>query len=358
MDIKFTIAAIAGTICFFISFFSMLLISKRLYPEEWKINSEQFVFVPFFLTFALGVSLSYFIIPDFSDFIYEINYTEILVPLVFTATLYCISIGEKTAKYTPFAILLACVASVFFLPEDSLIISEKIPFWADRLLVIAIWFALSNFYYILNGIDGVLPLQNIGISIGIIILGILEATPYLYSLFAVIYLSISLAYAIFNWYPARLQITKTSAQTIGFLTGWLLLINAAEGSSSSQLILIMFFIVELIGASIKKLTLRNKFSNLTSNTVYYQANVSGLSPFQICSFLTKLQIIFIILGAFQIYAPNPYSLPLLALVIGAWFLSKLQNWQTPDKSLRELNRDFMEDIKQNIEELKNNIGKD
>lgn len=358
MDTKFVIAVAAAIICFLISFFGFVALTGRFYPDEEDAGRDKLVFIPFYAASALGIILLYFFSPDFSDFIYEIGFFDILVPLLCSGIIYVVSLSGRTAGYTPAAILPACIVSAFFLPENALIFEGELPFWLDRAAIIAVWFLFSAMYYILDGIDGVQPVQTGTICTGIIILAVLGATPFLYGLFAAVILAAAVAYAVFNWYPARLNMNRASSQALGFMLGWMLFANAAEGASSSSLILIMFFIIELAGAVIKKITLRDKFADLTTDTVYYQANVSGLSPHHICTFLIKLQIIFIILSAFQIYAPNAYSLPLLALVIGIWFLSKLKNWQTPNKTIRELNRDFMEDIRQNIEDLKNNIGKD
>lgn len=358
MDTKFTIAAAAAIICFLVSFFGFVALTGRFYVDKEDAGGNKLVFMPFYIPSALGIVLLYFFSPDFSDFIHEIGFSNILVPLTCTGIIYVSSLSDRSAKYTLATILPACAVSAFFLPENALIFEGELPFWLDRAAIIAVWFLFSAMYYILDGIDGVQPVQTGTICTGIIILAVLGATPFLYGLFAAVILAATVAYAVFNWYPARLNMNQASSQALGFMLGWMLFANAAEGASSSSLILIMFFIIELAGAVIKKITLRDKFADLTTDTVYYQANVSGLSPHHICTFLIKLQIIFIILSAFQIYAPNAYSLPLLALVIGIWFLSKLKNWQTPNKTIRELNRDFMEDIRQNIEDLKNNIGKD
>lgn len=358
MDTKFILTLIYVVISFFASFFGFVFLSKRRLDANFEEVSPSWTFVPFYGLCLILFPLFYLLTPSVSDFVFEINFLSIFIPLLCAGLVFGISAAPKLKTHIPYALLLAVTISTFYLPQQFLLFDGTLPFWADRLTIIAIWFIFSNFYYILNGIDSIMPLQTLAITFGIFVLSWLEATPFLYGLLAASLFGITGAYSIFNWYPSRLRLDKGSCQTLGFILGWLLFTNSAEGSSASALILIMYYPIELISALVKKISLRDKYSDLISNTTYYQANISGLSPTNICVFLIKLQIVFIILSSFQIYAPNNFSLILLSFIIGVWFLSKLKNWQTPNKTIKELNRDFMEDIKNNIEDIKSNISKD
>lgn len=358
MDTKFIFTLLCVIISFFASFFCFVYLSKRKLDANFEEINPRRIFLPFYALCFIFFTLLYFTIPSNADFIYEINFLSIIIPLLCMGVIFGFSALQNLKKYILPATLLAVIISTFALPSQFLLFNSGLPFWADRALIILIWFAFTNFYYILNGIDGVLPLQTLAITIGIFILCWLDATPLLYGMIAIALFGMTGAYSIFNWYPSRLALDKGSCQALGFILGWLLLATSAEGSSASALILIMYYPIELITGLIKKITLRDQHSDIISNTTYYQANISGLSPNNICVFLLKLQLVFIILSGFQIYAPNSFSLPLLSFIIGVWFLSKLKNWQTPNKTFKELNRDFMEDIKNNIEDIKSNIGKD
>ena len=64
------------------------------------------------------------------------------------------------------------------------------------------------------------------------------------------------------------------------------------------------------------------------------------------------------MGSFELYAPNAYTIPLFTLVFTAWYLSKIKNWQTANKTIREINRDLMTEIKNNINTIKDQINKE
>ncbi len=342
---------------FFISFIGSLAYIKMSFPENMASLKKNLAAAPFYLSCLICFSLAYAVTPTQRDFIHEIGWLQVIVPLLLAGAVYAVSLLPKIARFTPAAIFLAAGISVFLLPADFLMFNGHLPFWLDRICILSIWFLFSNFYYILNGVDGLIGTQTFCIGAAFAVFGIIDAIPLFYTMVAISLMSVSGSFLILNWYPARLSLTQDSCKVLGFVIGWLLVFSSAEGLAPCNFIFIAFYILELLQSAVKKISLRDRYESLTANTTYYQANISGLSPVEICTFLFKLQIVFIIIGCFQLYSPNAYSLPALSIVLGAWFLNKLKNWQTPDKGLKEINKDFIDDIRQNIEDIKNNIGR-
>lgn len=357
MDFWLILVLSTIVISFVVSFSGFLIYLKKPLPEQYSFAEKNLAFAPFYLSCLILFSLLYVVTPTANDFILDINMFSVVLPLLLAGGVYLCTLFKKSAKYTPLALLAAIAVSTFLLPPEFLMFKGILPFWLDRLSILAIWFVFSNFYYILNGVDGLIGTNTISIAFAFLVLGVLDAVPFYYALVALCLTAVTSSFLILNWFPARVAFTADSCKVLGFIIGWFLTFSSSEGLAPCNFIFIIFYILELMEASIKKISLRDRFSSLTSNTTYYQANISGLSPTEICIFLFKLQIVFIIIGNFQLYAPNAYSLPVVSLILGAWFLAKLKNWQTPDKKLRDLNKDFMEDIRQNIEEIKNNLGK-
>ena len=64
------------------------------------------------------------------------------------------------------------------------------------------------------------------------------------------------------------------------------------------------------------------------------------------------------MGCFQAYLPNAYSLPIVSIILAAWFLERLKNWNEPKQNLKEINQEFMDDLRQNINEIKNKINRE
>lgn len=45
-------------------------------------------------------------------------------------------------------------------------------------------------------------------------------------------------------------------------------------------------------------------------------------------------------------------MPLAAALVALWFMSKLNNWQEPQQSLKDINREVIATIKDNVEDIK------
>ena len=129
-------------------------------------------------------------------------------------------------------------------------------------------------------------------------------------------------------------------------------------TKSTSLIFSLYYIVEVIWAGLKKLSRKPQYQEIVPNTFYYQTNLSGLSPDIISENIFKLDALLVIFGCFQIYAPNSYSLAILGVILTFWFLNHLRNWQVAERSLGEINREVVKDLKENVEDIKKNLDKD
>lgn len=357
MDLRLILTICTIIFSFFLSFSGFLIYLKNPQPKEQALFYKNLAFAPYCLSCILLFSILYFITPTATDFVRSIDAYSIIIPLLCAIIVYSCTLFQQTAKYTPLTILAAIVISTLLLPSDFLLFNNHLPFWLDRICIIATWFLFANFYYILNGVEGLLGAHTLSIGISFLILCFIDAIPLFYGLVALSIIGISGSFLIFNWFPARISFTTDSCKVLGFIIGWLLIYSSSENMAPCNFILIAFYILELIQASIKKISLRDKFATLTVNTTYYQANISGLSPTECCVFLFKLQTLLIIIACFQLYSPNTYSLPMLSLLLTAWFLTKLKDWQNPNTGIHEVNKNFIQNIRQNIDDIKNKLGK-
>ena len=229
---------------------------------------------------------------------------------------------------------------------------------ADRLALVLIWTTFAWAYKYLNGIDGLTATQSVVSLAGLGLLAFLGALPILTGSCAGILLAVTAALAIYNWYPAELSLTSAGCQALGFLIGWLFILTAEEGAATCCLILSLYYLTEIIWAAILKFSRKQQHQIMENNTVYYQVNISGLSPANICENIFKLDAMLVIFAGFQIYAPNNYSIPSLGIILTLWFIAHLRNWQEPIRSFKELNQDLMKDIHDNVENFKKKMNKD
>ena len=192
----------------------------------------------------------------------------------------------------------------------------------------------------------------------LIILSLFDAAPAFYGLTGLALLCINGSFLAYNWFPAKITLSNNSCKIFGFMLGGIMTFAGSENLAPCFAIILTIFALELLQSIFKKLSLRNRYADLNTNTICYQAHISGLTPNQVCFAIFKVQILFIILGCFQAYLPNNYSLPIASLFLAAWFLNKLKNWDEPTQSLKEINQEFVSDLRQNINDIKNSLKRD
>ena len=110
----------------------------------------------------------------------------------------------------------------------------------------------------------------------------------------------------------------------------------------------MFLWVEIVSAVWRRLFVTHS-GMWRENTNYYEAakiyTLQGLS-----ANILRICVVLLFIGWFQLFAANQYSLLIVAFFLALW-LNNLQGQRQPN-SLKEINREFVTELKQNIQETK------
>lgn len=358
MEIKYLITFASFILTFSAGFFWLSAYSKHISDFESSSATAKDSFLPLFVILFVSFSALFFTNKQFFDFIYHPQYWSLLAAFLAAGLIYLGSLFKKSEKYTPLIILTAAIGCSFLLPKDFLLFEGNLPLILDRTCIILLWFLFSFSYKYMNGIDGILSLQTATSGAGIFFISLLGGAPLLLGNYALALVGTALAFMAFSWYPARIVLKQGAAPALGFIVAWLIIQSSVEKAASCNLIFNLFLISEVIWAAALKLTRRPQYKNIMSNTHYYQANVSGLAPNLICNATAKLQALLLILGTFQVYAPNAYSLPAISFVLTLWFSNKIKNWQEETVSLKEINTNFIRDIKENVSDIKQHLNQD
>lgn len=320
-------------------------LSLTAFPHLAKKDEEK-TFIPCYALIIVGFIALFFLNPTNSDAIYPLNILDIITALLFTGSVYFFK------KFTIPLTILGSAICTYFLPQEFFLFQGLIPLVLDRIIIIAIMTAVTYCYKFLNGVDGIASIQNITITGGISLLFFIGAIPFLTASMAILLLGISTALLIYNWYPAHLKLNNSDCSAFGFIMTWLLLKISQEGCGSCAIILIMFPLYEILWAVLQKIFPDKRSKEFIENTNYYYAVMTGLPPVAVDSSVIKIQILMMIMSCFQLYAPNAVSVPIFALLIMGWFANKLKNWSEADKSIREINRDVLEDIKDSFKDFR------
>ena len=350
MNIAFFISLGIFLICFLSTLVGLRIILSKVENEPLPASWRQDAFLPVLTVTIIAFVLLFFFGNNPQDQIFQLSVTEFGIVLIASIFLY-VSFFLKNSFIISLIFLTALTTiCTLLMPKDFSLFQNSLPFWVDRLCIIVLWTAFSWFFRYLNGIDGIAALQASNQLLGLFLVSILGGLPLLYGNFCAAFLGAVTALLIYTWYPSKLPLKDGSCTTLGFLSGWILLLSAQEGMKGCSLILITYYILEIFWATGNKLISdKGKF---VANTLYYQTNVSGMSPALTCQSIYKLFIVLLVLSCFQVYAPNNYSLPLASALITLWFMNKLHNWQNQPQSFSEINREVIQDIKNNVDDIK------
>ncbi len=350
MEAGFFISFIAFLVCFLATLVGLRLVWAQTETQTLTSSWKNDAFLPFLSVSTLAFILFFAFGNNPQDQIFELSLTEFSIALIAFIGLYISTFSKYANRLSLALLLIFTIACTLLLPQDFTLFQGYLPLWADRLCTIILWVGFAWCFRYLNGIDGMAATQTSGLCIGFFIISLLGGIPTLYGNLSISLLGASLALLIYNWYPAKLMLKDNSCTALGFMLGWLIILSAREGMGGCALIFITYYILEMLWAIGNKLV--NDKGDFVSNTLYYQTNISGLSPAITCQSVAKLLAVLTVLGCFQVYAPNNYSLPLATAFITLWFMNKLHNWQDQPQSLKEINQEVIQDIKDNVENIK------
>jgi UDP-N-acetylmuramyl pentapeptide phosphotransferase/UDP-N-acetylglucosamine-1-phosphate transferase len=121
--------------------------------------------------------------------------------------------------------------AILALPCDGYVFQGFLPIWLDRTIVFfaLLWFV--NLYNFMDGIDGLTAMQSIflGSSIAFILMITQPMIEAIWPAYGMIIAGASMAFLLWNWYPARIFIGDVGAVPLGLLLGWYLLFLACQG---------------------------------------------------------------------------------------------------------------------------------
>ena len=335
--------------CGFVAMYICFAPLTRQYLQTLQLKFYMQPILYVWLLYAAGCIGAYFLC-NHHDFIEPLTLTRVLLPLGLTVLIYVAAL-----LFSDIGLILAVCGSVALLVlEQPFGVGSpfpEIPAWGVQLGVICFGIIFCLFYRIMNGTIQALIIPAITILFGIGVLGILGAIPMFCVLSAAMLLGISIAYLSINYYEIKIDFDKTSCTCFAFLIFSLIVMNLGEFSFVPCAVFTMVFWTELSVALWQKYIV-GKDTGLMENTNYYIAatkyshHILAMNIFKICT-------IGIFLGWFQMVSVNAFSLPFVTYIIILWLNTSFgQAGPNEPKNLKEINRAFMQDLKQNIQDAK------
>lgn len=350
----------AGSGVFLASYMLTFLVSNILTVKSEAAHSYRFFKDPFvyiFLILLISFAAIAFFASDLKDTITPFSPWWLPASFVFAGLIYLLFLLE-TEILLDIGVFVFAVLSVFlFADKNALADLAPMP-WELSALAIGLTAGLITLgSKVLSGITGIFALMITTLSFGLFLISCVGGIPAYLGLMALSMCGIFICMFRFNGWQLQLQINDGAMMSITFLFCMLLLCGTNEFAGPSMLILPIYIITELFWSLFFQYILRKKEPDLYFNTAYFAAFEKGVDIAVIYTLILKICIINIVLAIFQLYAQNAFTLPLITLMIDFWLLTKINNIGQEEKSIKEVHQDFVENIKDEIKDIKQHFPK-
>ena len=305
---------------------------------------------------VLGSVISSVIVLAFSwneyDFIADISLWSFFAPLIGLAIIFIACLINKM-YVIEISVLLASLIGVFG-GDLNIAFIPNAPVFVNQLFTVVVWFLFSVGIRAIATLYPSLQIQGVTISGGFVLLYVFNASPFV--------LGVISATLLASMYVAYLNYTNQTmgvdvSPIIGYIFGWFGLIFYQEMLISCYIVLTMFCLLEMLIATIRKLTFLQKYNNFSLNTISVQAYKSGLAPVIIVKSIWMIGGILIVFSVFQANGVNYYSIPAFVAIVILWQFYKLLNWENESKSWKDTKDETVEDIKNTINTVVKGIKK-
>ena len=328
---------------------------KNDVPTAYLIKKDPYVYI-FLLLFVAFCGICFFT-PDFKDTILPVNPLWLITSFLFAALIYVLFLIEAD-KLLDFGVFFFAVLNTFlFADHQALTDLAPVPWQLSALGIGLIIGLITLGARVLAGLTGVFSLVLSLLSFGLFLIAAAGGIPLYLGLMAATMLGVFACIFQFNRWGMRLKINEGVIMSAVFLFCMLLLAGTNELAGPSVFILCFYILAELLWSLCNQYILRRKENDLYFNSVYFHAFEKGLELGTVHVLILKICVINIVLAIFELYAQNAFTLPILAFVINFWFLSKMYNAGQEQQSFKEINKNFVENLKSEIKDIKQTFNK-
>ena len=300
---------------------------------------------------ALGMISGYFLSSNY-DFVDSLTWKRILIPLGLSMVIYFAYIFLRPMLYR--ILIVACVAVMVSVQHiESVAIMPDFPVWAIQLIIFVLAAGFCLIAPVLNGLPHTFIVPSVAILFGLSLMSVIGAAPVYFAYCSAIIIGCLAAYLYLNFYTVKIEFDNPTCCATAFLICNLLVMNSGEYCISSCFMLTLIFWVEFIAAVWRRYFV-TRSGLLIENTNYFWLATHASAQITVTS-IAKICVVLLFLAWFQLFAVNGYSLPVVTFIIVYWLNGSIGN--SPKKTLKQINKEFVENLKQDIEETKKALQK-
>lgn len=322
---------------------------------SYLFKKDPFVYIFFLLLVFFGAI--FFSTPYFHDIIVPPGFLWLGISFLFAGLIYFLFLLETDLLLDVAVFVFSVLSAFLFANKTALTDLAPVPWQLSALAIGLIIGLVTLGAKVLIGLSGVFSLVMATLSFGLFLVSCAGGAPLYLGLMALAISGIFTCVFRFNGWQLQLQINEGAVMSATFLFCMLLLCTANEFAAPSALILTLYIVAELLWSLFRQYVFRKKEPDLYFNSVYFSAFEKGTDLAVVYMLVLKICIVNIVLAVFQLYAQNAYTLPILALIIDFWFLSKISGIGQAEQSLKDVNEHFIQNIKSEIKDIKKHFSK-
>ncbi len=216
---------------------------------------------------------------------------------------------------------LAVVIVIYALPADLRLLPHlPWPVEFGLLLLASLWFV--NVVNFMDGIDWMTVAEVVPVTGGLIVLGLIDATPWPATLLALALFGAVLGFAPFNRPVARLFLGDVGSQPIGLLLGWMLIMLAGRGHLAAAFLLPLYYLADATLTLLRRIARGEPFWYPHRSHFYQRATDGGFTVQEIVVRVFLLNLFLVALAVVSVAEPD-ILVDMAALSLG----SALVAWQ-------------------------------
>ena len=324
----------------------------KKFEQTLTYHYTQFPFPHILVLFIVSSVSAYFLV-GVHDFIEPLTFLRMLAPiglaaLIFMSQFFFERIGQ-------ILLIIACVAvEVYLQPIGIGNPFPSIPVPVTQIALIALFSIFCIKADIFNTVPHTLTLPYILMLFGICVLAIVGATPLYVCLISATLIGALATYLSLNFQTIYINFDNVSCSALAFLVAHVLLLNLGEFSFPSCFVITTLFWSELLVALWNRWLITHE-GTLEENTNYHHA-AYRFDAKSLMHNMLRAGCVILFISWFQLFAKNPYSLFMVATFIAVWLNNSLGEVQPTVQDLKDINREFVNNIKDNIQETKKIIN--
>lgn len=258
------------------------------------------------------------------------GFANLQISIFMTAFLFGVSFVDDIRTLSAGVRIATHIAAVMFVlvlaPVGWRIFPEYIPAEFERIVLGVCWIWFINLTNFMDGIDGITGVEVIGITAGIVLVGLVHGSlPIVTMSLSIIVLAAFAAFLFWNWAPAKIFLGDSGSIPTGFIVFGLLIDLAGSGYAAAAIVLPAYYVVDATATLLLRLMVGERIWEAHSTHAYQLAVRRSVPHSRVSGIVAISNAFLILLGIISFWLPL-FSIILAYILAGMIYSSFVFGW--------------------------------